>query len=60
MTGKLIFEEPLQKEGNEIGNNVRKILRNLKISNANFQTLKTKLDRGVKYYENVKCDGKEV
>lgn len=60
MTGKLIFEEPLQKEGNEIGNNVRKILRNLKISNANFQTLKTKLDSGVKYYENVKCDGKEV
>lgn len=60
MTGKLIFEEPLQKEGNEIGNNVRKILRNLKISNANFQTLKIKLDSGVKYYENVKCDGKEV
>ena len=58
MTGNLVFEEPLQKEGNEIGNNVRKILRNLKISNANFQTLKTKLDSGVKYYENVKCEGK--
>lgn len=54
MTGKLIFGEPLQKAGNEIGNNVRKILRSLRISNSNFQTLKTKLDNGVRYYEDKK------
>lgn len=52
MTGKLDFEHILQKKGNEIGNNVKMILRLLKVSNANFQTLKTKLAAGVKFYED--------
>lgn len=54
MAGALVFEEPLQKAGNEIGNNVRKILRSLSIDHSNFQTLKTKLDKGVRYYEDWK------
>lgn len=51
MTGKLNFDSPLKKKGNEIGNNVRQILRNLSISNANFKTLKSILANGVKYYK---------
>lgn len=51
MTGKLIFDQPLKKMGNEIGNNLKTILDTFWISTKNFRTLKTKLDDGVKYYE---------
>lgn len=51
MTGKLVFEQPLKKMGNEIGNNLKMILSTLGISTKNFRTLKDKLDNGVKYYE---------
>ncbi|MBQ8709117.1 MAG: hypothetical protein IJ550_00835 [Bacteroidaceae bacterium] len=51
MTGKLNFDNPLKKKGNEIGNNVKKILHKLSISNANFRLLKSKLADDVKYYE---------
>lgn len=54
MTGKLNFDHPLQKKGNEIGNNVKEILSSLKVSKENFRALKTKLSREVKYYEAVK------
>ena len=51
MSGNLIFDHPLQKTGNEIGENVKRILNDLKISNDNFRTLKAKLHDNVKYYE---------
>ena len=51
MTGKLIFDQPLKKMGNEIGNNLKMILSSLGISTKNFRTLKDKLDGCVKYYE---------
>ena len=51
MTGKLIFDQPLKKMGNKIGNNLKMILSSLGISTKNFRTLKDKLDGCVKYYE---------
>lgn len=52
MTGKLNFDSPLKKKGNEIGKKVRQILQKMCVSEANFEALKSKLADDVKYYEN--------
>lgn len=52
LSGKLGFDHPLRKKGNEIGKNVKKILCSMKIDKTNFSTLKGLLDKDVTYYED--------
>ena len=51
LSGKLVFDHPLRKKGNEIGEKVKKILCSLKIDKTNFSTLKGLLDKDVNFYE---------
>ncbi len=48
--GELVLDEPLRKGGNDVGENLRKILKESKISNNNFNELKEKLSPNVRYY----------
>lgn len=50
VSGTLIFDEPLKKKGNEIGENLKKILKKINITKDNFGNLKEKLDTNVNYY----------
>ena len=48
--GKLIFDQPLQKKGDELGEKLKSLLRTLKINASNFSSLKGLLADGVSYY----------
>lgn len=48
--GKLIFDQPLQKKGAEMGEKLKSLLRTLKINASNFSSLKGLLADGVSYY----------
>ena len=48
--GKLIFDQPLQKKGAEMGEKLQSLLRTLKINASNFSSLKGLLADGVSYY----------
>ncbi len=48
--GKLIFDQPLQKKGAEMGEKLKSLLRTLKINASNFSNLKGLLADGVSYY----------
>ena len=48
--GKLIFDQPLQKDGDEVGEKLKSLLRTLKINASNFSSLKGLLADGVSYY----------
>lgn len=50
LSGKLVFDKPLKKKGNEIGENLRKVLGEINITKDNFDELKTKLNSKVNYY----------
>lgn len=50
LDGKLVFDKPLKKKGNEIGKNLRKLLGEINITKDNFDELKTKLSSEVNYY----------
>ncbi len=50
--GKLIFDQPLQKKGAEMGEKLQSLLRTLKINASNFSSLKGLLADGVSYYAN--------
>jgi len=43
LIGKLVYSNPLSKKGNEIGENLRAILKKLNISGSNFQDIKKHL-----------------
>lgn len=49
LKAELIFNEPLKHTGNEIGDNVKELLSQLNITKTNFNNLKNKLDKEVKY-----------
>lgn len=51
LTSQLIFNTPLKIKGNEIGENIRSILKRLKIVNENFSELRKYLHREVKIHE---------
>jgi hypothetical protein len=48
--GRLIFDQPLQKDGDEVGEKLRSLLKTLKINASNFSSLKDLLAEGVSYY----------
>lgn len=48
--GKLIFDQPLQKNGDEVGEKLKSLLKTLKINASNFSSLKGLLTEGVSYY----------
>lgn len=48
LDGKLVFDKPLSHDGNEIGENLRVLLKQLEIER--FEDLKSKLSSNVKYY----------
>ena len=50
LDGELNLEQPLAKRANEIGENIRSLLKTLKIDAKNFGRLKEKLSKGVRYY----------
>ena len=39
LVSKIVYDKPLEKKGNEIGNNVKKILESLKIDYSNFNEI---------------------
>lgn len=45
LIGEIVFNEPLSKKANEIGNNIKNILNTLNISNDNFHKLETHLSK---------------
>ncbi|MDR0823724.1 MAG: hypothetical protein LBN74_01420 [Prevotella sp.] len=47
----LVFENPLSTKGNEIGEKIRQILSQLKITKDNFDDLKKYLSDGINYIE---------
>lgn len=51
LEGKLIFDKPLQFKGNEIGNNIRKLLNKLGVNSDNFTSIKSKLSSTVNLHE---------
>ena len=50
--GKIVFNQPLQKNGDEVGEKLKSLLKTLKINASNFSSLKDLLAEGVSYYVN--------
>ena len=50
LNGKLVYDEPLKKKGNVIGENLRNILNSLNITKNNFLDLKDILNNDVKFF----------
>jgi len=50
LNGELVYDEPLKKKGNVIGENLRKILKCLNITKNNFADLKDLLNTDVKFF----------
>lgn len=50
LLGTLVYDKPLQKKGNEVGEKLREQLRKLKIKVSNFSNLKGLLADNVHYY----------
>ena len=48
--GKIVFNQPLQKNGDEVGEKLKSLLKTLKINASNFSSLKDLLAEGVSYY----------
>ena len=49
LIGNINISEPLKHKGNEIGNKIINILKEIEIDKSNFNSLKTKLGNKVKY-----------
>ncbi|MBQ9236613.1 MAG: hypothetical protein IJ183_01675 [Prevotella sp.] len=50
INGRLVFDEPLKKKGNEVGENLRRIMEEVNVTKDNFDELKEKLSAEVNYY----------
>lgn len=48
LTANLVYDNPLSVKGNQIGNNIRTILKQLGIDKNNFSSLKKHLDKNIK------------
>lgn len=51
LDGKLVFDKPLKKKANEVGNNIRALLMDLKIDYTNFHEIKNNISETTNLYK---------